>query len=636
MPAATSDAIYGSPHDRARPDVTSPSRFVVASASALLAGLWLILGPRPRRAPGLRRLARALEQGDWQDGPRRCRAAADGAGVAAGGRTGSASVAGESPPARHRRRPQGQAIRRSAATQPPGRRSLLGRRRGRRARQVIDAHAGRGAPAVRGRHRTTTDGVLQLLARVFWPCNRRARRRRSGRACVSIRQGEVEPALAALTSAHEQAGKHVHRPGLLPRRRAAPAGPAAGGPALPRRSQPHRRRLSVRHLADGRVAGRVRRRPRPGRPRLQRALGPRGLPLWRQRRNGPGSRRFPRAAPTSAGWPRAPLHLPGPRRRPQRRHPGGAIGLAQAHYRQGSFQEAADLYNKLLQDSPPTLVLLRGLGLSLARLQRYDQAYKHLRTALEQEQPKTRSRPPISLFAGRWAGRRSRRTSRRTWLGGSPARPLPAAGQRRVGRHLQRRPRRGPVAEVPLSAKGPGAAVQTLAGVQAVDPPAAPPTPTSRSRSPRRSSRFTPGCTSRAASVHGAESERDLDLFARAFRDRRHAEDVLRRAAVELGRRRIHLSERSAARSPAAFPTRSAPDYPPKGEAFLLARSRQEEEAGRKDAALECVEVLLRLAPPSLAGHDRLACLHYRKGDMDRAPRCWPAGTASTRRSTGR
>ena len=31
------------------------------------------------------------------------------------------------------------------------------------------------------------------------------------------------------------------------------------------------------------------------------------------------------------------------------------------------------------------------------------------------------------------------------------------------------------------------------------------------------------------------------------------------------------------------------------------------------------MEVLLRLAPASLAGHDRLACLHYRRGDMDRA-----------------
>ena len=66
----------------------------------------------------------------------------------------------------------------------------------------------------------------------------------------------------------------------------------------------------------------------------------------------------------------------------------GQFALAQAYYRQGAFQEAADLFNKLLQETAPTAALLRGLGLSLARLQGYDQAYKHLRAALEQEQPK--------------------------------------------------------------------------------------------------------------------------------------------------------------------------------------------------------------------------------------------------------
>src|SRR5262249_44717310 len=66
----------------------------------------------------------------------------------------------------------------------------------------------------------------------------------------------------------------------------------------------------------------------------------------------------------------------------------GQMALAQAHYRQGNFQEAADLFARLLQDCPPTVPLLRGLGLSLARLGQYDQAYKHLRIALEEENPK--------------------------------------------------------------------------------------------------------------------------------------------------------------------------------------------------------------------------------------------------------
>src|SRR5262249_30494259 len=59
---------------------------------------------------------------------------------------------------------------------------------------------------------------------------------------------------------------------------------------------------------------------------------------------------------------------------------------AQAEYRLGRFQESADRVAKLLRDAPPTAPLLRGLGLSLARLERYDQAYKHLRAAMDMEE----------------------------------------------------------------------------------------------------------------------------------------------------------------------------------------------------------------------------------------------------------
>src|SRR5262249_2621668 len=72
-------------------------------------------------------------------------------------------------------------------------------------------------------------------------------------------------------------------------------------------------------------------------------------------------------------------------------------------------------------------------------------------------------------------------------------------------------------------------------------------------------------------------------------------------------------------KNPGRFPSVLGAEYPARGEAFLLERSRRDEESGRKDPALACVEVLLRLAPTSIQGHDRLACLHYRRGDMDRA-----------------
>ena len=59
----------------------------------------------------------------------------------------------------------------------------------------------------------------------------------------------------------------------------------------------------------------------------------------------------------------------------------GQIALAQAQYRLGNFAEAVNLYETVLQESPPTLPLLRGLGLSLARLERYDEAFTHLALA---------------------------------------------------------------------------------------------------------------------------------------------------------------------------------------------------------------------------------------------------------------
>ena len=62
-------------------------------------------------------------------------------------------------------------------------------------------------------------------------------------------------------------------------------------------------------------------------------------------------------------------------------------------------------------------------------------------------------------------------------------------------------------------------------------------------------------------------------------------------------------------------------DYPPRGEKLLLARSQQQESAGQAEAALASAATLYRLAPHSSRAHDRLACLHFRKGDLDEAVR---------------
>jgi tetratricopeptide (TPR) repeat protein len=77
--------------------------------------------------------------------------------------------------------------------------------------------------------------------------------------------------------------------------------------------------------------------------------------------------------------------------------------------------------------------------------------------------------------------------------------------------------------------------------------------------------------------------------------------------------------ERFAARSPGAFPETLGPGYSSRGEAFLLEWSRRQEEAGHPDAALASAATLLALSPHNTHALDRLACLHYQRGDLDQA-----------------
>ena len=68
----------------------------------------------------------------------------------------------------------------------------------------------------------------------------------------------------------------------------------------------------------------------------------------------------------------------------------GNLALAQGQFKLGNFKESADLFDKVLKEGAPSLPVLRGLGLSLAKLGRYDDAFVHLRTAHEMEEEKER------------------------------------------------------------------------------------------------------------------------------------------------------------------------------------------------------------------------------------------------------
>jgi Flp pilus assembly protein TadD len=123
----------------------------------------------------------------------------------------------------------------------------------------------------------------------------------------------------------------------------------------------------------------------------------------------------------------------------------------------------------------------------------------------------------------------------------------------------------------------------------------------------------------RAAQQHGTSGERDRELFDRTFREQPAARAFYEARRWDFAEIEYTYLERCAAHQPGRFPETLGPDYPSHGEALLLARSRQQADAGQKDAALATAEVLYKLAPHSPAAHDHLAELVYHRRDLERA-----------------
>lgn len=476
-----------------------------------------------------------------------------------------------------------------------------------------------------------TQAVLNLLDRIFavqTPCAEAS----FWQGLCRIRQQRIDEAIAALTAAHEQVGRISGD-----RREAAPT--AVLDPAFYLGLLSYRQgkaQESLRFLAE---ANRI----DAGCPfvtcqmgislvaaggdsglalrALQRAMGPRGFGLWTARPD----RAWIEAFPEGKSYVRrlASKHLYvcpilGPDLTILLRQ--GQFALAQAHYRHGDFVESAELYAKLLQDSPPTVPLLRGLGLALARCERYDQAYKHLRIALEQEEPKD------PFTAGYLA------------LCGALGKPTnPDDKPRNVAwaiRLMARNPVMGNaewaglLSTVHAEARRLGMDVgideqlqlcDVLASVNATDPQAAEAFAHLAATYPDAVKPRHAFLYVRAATLHGCTSEHDLDLFARTFVESAAAREFFAAQQWNFDDAEYAYLERSGAHNPGQFPGVLGTEYAVRGESFLIERSHLEEESGRHEQARSCIEVLLRLAPTSIQGHDRLAYLHYRRGEMDQA-----------------
>jgi tetratricopeptide (TPR) repeat protein len=593
---------------------------VVLSLFLLVLCLWLLFGRGPRRKRAFRRAQRLLAQGNWKE--------------ALDILTMLNAEGGLSPAWQDRLRvAAGQCHQRAAD-------HLLKEKQFEEAlRHALEAGARLGLDVAQQRNCIVeamlaearrlfaggtddkdTQAVLNLLDRLFavqTPCAEAS----FWLGLCRIRQGQMEEAMTALTAAHEQAGKQYLDTGfylglLLYRQGKAQESLRylaeanridAGCPFVTCQ-------MGISLVAAGGDSGLALRA-------LQRALGPKGLGLWMGR----PERAWMEAFPEGKSYVRklAAKHtyvcpVLGPDLTLITRQ--GQFALAQAHYRHGDFAEAADLFAKLLQDSPPTVPLLRGLGLALARCERYDQAYKHLRIALEQEEPKD------PFTAGYLA------------LCGALGKPIhPEDKPRNVAwalRLLARYPVMGNAEWAGLLSAVHAEArrlnmdigvdeqlllCDTLASVNATDPQAAAAYAHLAATYPHALRPKHAFLYVRAAALHGCTSPRDLDLFARTFSEAGTARAFFAEQQWDFDDVEYLYLERSAARHPGQFPSVLGADYPARGESFLIERSHREEAAGRNDSARACVEVLLRLDPTNIPGHDRLACLHYRRGDLEGA-----------------
>jgi tetratricopeptide (TPR) repeat protein len=591
---------------------------VVGALVLLLAGAWWLFGPGPRRARAYRRAQRLLQQGHWQEALTLIKHEQSGRLSSAWQgrlRSGEGECNHAAAEMLLREKDYEESLRYFEIAA-----ELLGLKMAEPRTRVVDTMLAdvrqQFAACKSAADNEKVQALINRVLRVQAPCSEAT----FWRGLCHVREGNLDAAMAALSTAHEESGKRFIDPPLYLGTLRIRTGQTQEGLRL--LGEANRvdtgcplvsLELGIGMIAgngDSAIAGRA----------LQRALGPRGLGLWRKQPQNLWSQTFPEgrsyiqwlAVKHSFVCPVFGNDIAAIARQ-------GEIALAQAEYRQGHFQDAADRFARLLQDVPPSAPLLRGLGLSLARLERYDQAYKHLRAALDMEEPKD------ALTAGYLA------------LCGALGRPIREEDKARnvewavslLGRFSQ--PGNADWARIssavfaeartlglPLAVEDQVRLCETLRSVEAFDAEAAAAYSQLAAAAPEAVRPEYAWLYCRAAQVHGFTSGQDLDLFGRTFRDEEAARAFFAARQWDLGETAYTYLERCAAQRPGHFPEEFGPEYPPRGEAMLLERSEQLETAGQADAALAAVDVLAKLAPHSPRAHDRLAQLYYRRGDLER------------------
>jgi tetratricopeptide (TPR) repeat protein len=590
--------------------------WIAAGVIAVLlvsAALFLLFGPGPRRARGYHRAKQSLAGGNWEEALQVVRGLGGNHPQVWQDRfrklEGDCLQAGGQAALREGRYEEAHQQFQASA-------GLLGLDPSALRQHVVDAMLGqvRALVSTGADVRLLLDRILALQpasAEVFF-----------WRALLLAREGPVDQAMTALDRAHQLGNKQNIDPplymGVLLHRQGKPQDALrvlaeanrvdAGCPFVAWQ-------MGLSMVAAGGDSGMAVRI-------LQKALGPKGLPLWGQVPNRAWIEAFPQGRSFVRRLAEKYVYscpVLGADLRNLIRQ--GEMALGQAYYRMGSFQESADTYNKLLQESAPTLPVLRGLGLALTRLGKYDQAFKHLRAAMDME-------PQHGLTAGYLA------------LCGAKGRPAqPEDRPKNVAWALRQVSRfdgtgNGEYAAIMSSIHAEARELnleipredqvklcQVLASVHAHDAEAAGGYLLLSRQHPSDVRDEYAWLFGRSAVAHGRTGEGELDLLARVFRDRESTQNWYRQQSWDLEEVEHVYLERYAARHPGSFPEILGPDYPPRGEALLEQRSTWLEEMNDLEGAQKSVAVWLLLAPRSVAAHDRAACLHYRRDQPDRSLR---------------
>jgi Flp pilus assembly protein TadD len=123
----------------------------------------------------------------------------------------------------------------------------------------------------------------------------------------------------------------------------------------------------------------------------------------------------------------------------------------------------------------------------------------------------------------------------------------------------------------------------------------------------------------RAVQQHGLNYPGDLPLFSLLLRNEAAARTFYGDRGWDFDEVAFAYLERCAAQSPGRFPAELGSDFPSKGARMLMDRSRRQLASGEKKDALAAAEVLGCLAPKSVPALDWLAQVCYRQGDLSRA-----------------